>query len=73
MYKGRNTCTGMERVMKITNMKCNRIENPLGFALEEPSLSWITEDTEAKVQEAAQILVAEDEAMRRSAVSVIKS
>ncbi|RAV05063.1 alfa-L-rhamnosidase RamA [Paenibacillus sp. YN15] len=48
--------------MKIGNMTCNRIENPLGFFLGKPRLSWITEGEEATVQTACQVQVAYDEA-----------
>ena len=46
--------------MKITNLKTNRISNPLGFYLGIPSLSWIVEDTPDIVQKAAQVRVAGD-------------
>ena len=42
-------------------MKTNRITNPLGFDLGIPSLSFVTYDTAAKKQTAAQIQVALDE------------
>lgn len=47
--------------MKITNLKVNRINNPLGFNLGKPTLSYIVEDTKAKKQVYAQIMVALDE------------
>lgn len=47
--------------MRITDMKCNRIVNPLGFELDEPVLSWIVETEEAKLQKACRIEVAKDE------------
>lgn len=47
--------------MKITNLKTNHIVNPLGFDLGKPSLSFITSETDAKRQVAAQIQVALDE------------
>jgi Alpha-L-rhamnosidase N-terminal domain./Bacterial alpha-L-rhamnosidase. len=47
--------------MKIINLKTNHITNPLGFDLGRPSLSFITCDTTANKQEAAQIQVALDE------------
>lgn len=47
--------------MKVTNLKTNRMTNPLGFSLEKPRLSFITCDTEAKEQTAARIVVALDE------------
>ena len=46
--------------MKITHLKTNHIENPLGFAIEEPTFTWIVEDTNDTVQTAAQILVSRD-------------
>lgn len=47
--------------MKITDMKCNRIINPLGYTLDRPVLSWITEGEGAAVQEACRVEVALDE------------
>jgi alpha-L-rhamnosidase len=47
--------------MKITNLRTNHIENPLGFALGQPSLSWIVEDTNDRLQKAAQVTIAKDE------------
>lgn len=46
--------------MKITNLRTNHIKNPFGFDLEEVILSFITTDTEAKKQIAAQIKVSLD-------------
>ena len=46
--------------MKITNLKTNRITNPLGYCLGQPSLSWHVEDTPDKTQVAAQVVVAAD-------------
>ncbi len=46
--------------MKITQLKTNHIVNPLGFAIEKPSFSWIVEDTDDTVQTAAQVLVSLD-------------
>jgi alpha-L-rhamnosidase len=47
--------------MEITRMRCNRIANPLGFAMDQPRLSWVTETLEASTQEACQVQVAPDE------------
>jgi alpha-L-rhamnosidase len=44
-------------IVKITHLKTNHIVNPLGFAIEKPTFSWIVEDTDDQVQTAAQILV----------------
>ena len=41
--------------MKITNMKCNHISNPLGFKMDSVVLSWITECSTADFQTAARI------------------
>lgn len=46
--------------MKIIHLKTDRIANPLGFAIEQPSFSWIVEDTPDTVQTAAQVLVSRD-------------
>ncbi|GKX65769.1 alpha-L-rhamnosidase [Inconstantimicrobium mannanitabidum] len=46
--------------MKIVNLKTNHITNPLGFDLGKPSLSFITCETTASKQVAAQIEVALD-------------
>jgi alpha-L-rhamnosidase len=42
-------------------MKCNRITNPLGFYLDRPRLSWVTEAPGAVFQQAARVQVAENE------------
>ncbi|WP_160720498.1 family 78 glycoside hydrolase catalytic domain [Bacillus sp. USDA818B3_A] len=47
--------------MKIKNLKTNRITNPLGFDLGRPRLSFVTYETTAKKQTAAQIQVALDQ------------
>ena len=47
--------------MKIINLKTNHITNPLGFDLGKPSFSFITSETNATKQLAAQIQVALDE------------
>lgn len=46
--------------MKITHLKTNHIVNPLGFAIEKPSLSWVVEATNDTVQTAAQVMVSHD-------------
>jgi alpha-L-rhamnosidase len=50
--------------MIIKRMKTNRVTNPLGFNLEAPRFSWVTEDTTGKAhsQAAAQVQVAADAA-----------
>lgn len=48
--------------MKIASMKCNHIVNPLGYELNKPRLSWVTEAEGATIQKACQVEVAYDEA-----------
>ena len=43
--------------MNITHLKTNHIQNPVGFAIEKPTLSWIVENTSDTLQTAAQVLV----------------
>ncbi len=47
--------------MKISHLKTNHVANPLGFAIEKPSFSWMVEDTGDTVQTAAQIIVSLDD------------
>lgn len=47
--------------MKIYHLKTQHITNPLGFAIEKPTFSWIVEDTIDKVQTAAQVQVSRDD------------
>jgi Alpha-L-rhamnosidase N-terminal domain./Bacterial alpha-L-rhamnosidase. len=47
--------------MRVTRLRTNHIEEPLGFKLGKPSLSWITEDTISKFQVAAQVQLALDD------------
>jgi len=46
--------------VKITHLKTNHLINPLGFAIEKPTFSWIVEDTCDTAQTAAQVLVSLD-------------
>ena len=46
--------------MKITHLKTNHIVNPLGFAIENPSFTWIVEDTSDTVQTAAQVSISQE-------------
>jgi alpha-L-rhamnosidase len=46
--------------VNITHLKTSHIVNPLGFALEKPTFSWIVEDTADTVQIAAQVIVSLD-------------
>lgn len=50
--------------MKIYDMKCNRIVNPIGYNLDRVFLSWITEGDGAIEQIACQVEVAKDEAFK---------
>lgn len=51
--------TDEDRV-KISHLKTNHSANPLGFALDQPTFSWIVEDTTDQIQTAAQVLVSLD-------------
>jgi alpha-L-rhamnosidase len=46
--------------VKITQLKTNHIKNPLGFAIEKPTFSWIVDSTNDTVQTAAQVVVSYD-------------
>lgn len=48
--------------MKICHLKVNHLVNPMGYDLPEPTISYVVEETEAKKQARAQVLVAKDEA-----------
>ena len=47
--------------MKIIRCKTNHIENPLGFSLGNPVLSWCVADARGKAQTAARVVVSENE------------
>lgn len=49
--------------MKITQMRTNRMENPMGFFMDSIRLSYTVEQTESKRQTAAQIRIAQDESV----------
>ncbi len=51
--------------MKITHLKTNHVANPLGFAIDQPTLAWMVEDTPDTRQTAAQVLVSLDGAFER--------
>lgn len=46
--------------MKLNHLKTNHIVNPLGFAIDQPTFSWIVEDTPDTTQTAARVQVARD-------------
>jgi alpha-L-rhamnosidase len=46
--------------VKISHLKTNRIVNPLGFAIDRPTFSWIVSDTSDTVQTAARVVVSRD-------------
>jgi len=48
--------------MRITNLKTNHVVNPLGFALDQPRLSWKVIEAQGKKQKAAQVEVAAEAA-----------
>lgn len=47
--------------MRIVDMKCNRIDNPLGYTLAKQRLSWIVDTETAKKQRSCQVQVALDQ------------
>lgn len=47
--------------MRITHLRVNHLENPLGYDLGIPSFSWQVKDTISKKQEAAQLWIAADQ------------
>lgn len=54
--------------MKISKLRTNNIEKPLGFHLDSIRLSWVTErekEDNAKSQTAAQVILAEDNAFQK--------
>ena len=51
--------------MRIYNCKTNHIVNPIGFAMDHATVSWITESDISKEQVRAQIIVAEDREMQQ--------
>ena len=50
--------------MRITGLKTNRLTNPLGYMMKKARISYIVEETAARKQEAAQVLVALDPEFR---------
>lgn len=46
--------------MRISHLKTKRVVNPLGFALDKPTFSWIVSETHDTVQAAAQVVVSRD-------------
>lgn len=43
--------------MKLTHLRINHVETPLGLAMKQPVFSWVAEDTADKRQAAAEIVV----------------
>ena len=46
--------------MRITCCKVNHIENPLGYQLEVPAFSWVTEEARGKRQASARLRIWQD-------------
>ncbi|MBI1280090.1 MAG: Bacterial alpha-L-rhamnosidase [Anaerolineaceae bacterium] len=46
--------------MKICRLKTNHVTNPLGFTIEKPIFTWTVENTQDKVQTAAQVTMSLD-------------
>lgn len=51
--------------MKIGKLKANHIENPVGYALGQPVLSWVVTESSGKRQKAARVRLALDSAMEQ--------
>ena len=49
--------------MKIERLRANHINNPMGYALDCPVLSWVVSESTGKYQKTARVRVAEDAAM----------
>ncbi len=52
--------------MNITRCQVNHIKNPLGYQMEQPVFSWITEAVQGKRQEAARLRIWQDAARHGS-------
>ena len=51
--------------MKITHLRVNHLENPLGFDVTHPTFSFVIEESTGKRLQSARIRVATDEGMER--------
>ena len=47
--------------MEVTKLRTNHIANPMGYALDGVSLSWVTKGSTGKMQKAAQVQVSLEE------------
>ena len=47
--------------MKIERLKINHFTNPVGYALEDPTLSYVVTEAKGKKQEIARILLSDKE------------
>ena len=47
--------------MKITGMRTNRMENPLGFYMESARISYVAEESRGSRQTAARVVAAKEE------------
>ena len=47
--------------MKITRMRTNRMENPLGFYMESARISYVAEESRGSRQTAARVVAAKEE------------
>ena len=51
--------------MKITKLRTNHLENPLGYYLEQPELSWIVSEAKGKTCTGVRIQVSQDQAFEK--------
>jgi len=54
--------------MKIVRLRTNHFENPLGHNISDLSLSWVVEETEAKKQESAQVIISKNNSFDRESL-----
>ena len=58
--------------MKISKCKTNGVKNPIGFAMEHVTVSWIAESEQSSEQTKAKIVVATDNGMKNIIYSISK-
>ena len=51
--------------MKITKLRTNHLENPLGYYLGQPELSWIVSEAKGKTCTGVRIQVSQDQAFEK--------
>ena len=54
------TASGKVADMKITDIKINGMEHPMGYAFSHVTVSWRVEDTDARHQSSSRVAIAQD-------------